>query len=309
MARRSTWLALRLVLVSGAATTILAQPAAAQDGGAGADRDDQIVFTGTLTVASDQTVDTALIFDGPATIEGTVRDDLIVFNGDAEISGAVEGDVVVLNGALAVRSGAEVGGDLITNATPEVEDGATVRGSRRNVATNIDWDLTWFAGRFVWWLGYSVSVLILGMLLLTFAPRLDVAIRDAIRARLGATIGWGAALFFLVPIAAGILLFTVVGTPLGLFVLLGLALIYTVGYAVAIVGLGRLLMASSSRYVAFLVAWLILRGIALIPVLGGLTWVAGAAWGLGLVLVVARGARAERPALAPPPPPPMPVAG
>ncbi|HET9672750.1 MAG TPA: polymer-forming cytoskeletal protein [Actinomycetota bacterium] len=308
MGRRMS-LVLRLVLVSGAAVTILAQPASAQDGGADLDRDDQIVFTGTLTVASDQTVDTALIFNGPATIDGTVRDDLIVFNGDTEVSGTVEGDVVVLNGAVAVRSGAEVGGDLITNGTPEVEDGATVRGSRRSVATNIDWDLTWFAGRFVWWLGYSVSVLILGLLLLAFAPRLDVAILDAIRARLGATIGWGVAMFFLIPIVAGILLFTVVGTPLGLFVLLGLALIYTVGYTAAIAGLGRLLMASSSKYVAFLVAWLILRGIALVPVLGGLTWVAGAAWGLGLLAVAIRSGREPAASIAQPPPPPVPVAG
>jgi hypothetical protein len=176
------------------------------------------------------------------------------------------------------------------------------------VTTNIDWDITWFAGRFLWWLGYTVSVLILGMLLLAFAPGLDGAILEGIRGRLGATIGWGVALFFLIPIAAGILLVTVVGTPLGLFVLLGLALLYTVGYTASVIGLGRLLMSSSSRYVAFLVAWLILRGLALIPVVGGLVWLAAAAWGLGLLAVAIRGPRAERSAMAPPPPPPMPVA-
>jgi hypothetical protein len=283
-------------------------PAWAQDGNTDVDRDDQIVLTGSLTVGADQNVDTALIFNGPATIDGTVREDLVVFNGDTEISGTVEGDVVVLNGSVAVRSGAEVGGDLVTSSTPDVEDGATVRGSRRSVTTNIDWDITWFAGRFLWWLGYTVSVLILGMLLLAFAPGLDGAILEGIRGRLGATIGWGVALFFLIPIAAGILLVTVVGTPLGLFVLLGLALLYTVGYTASVIGLGRLLMSSSSRYVAFLVAWLILRGLALIPVVGGLVWLAAAAWGLGLLAVAIRGPRAERSAMAPPPPPPMPVA-
>lgn len=301
---------LRAILGSAAVFVSLATPVFAQDGGPDADRDDQIVLTGSLTVAGDETVDTALIFDGPATVEGTVRDDLVVFNGDTEVSGSVEGDVIVLNGDLAVRSGAVVGGDLITSATPEVEDGATVRGSRRSVTTNIDWDVTWFAGRFVWWLGYSVSVLILGLLLLAFAPRLDGGILEGIRTRLGGTIGWGAALFFLVPIAAGVLLFTVVGTPLGLFVLLGLALIYTVGYTAAIVGVGRMLMGSSSKYVAFLVAWLILRGIALVPVLGGLAWFLASAWGLGMLAVAIRGSRSPTAmAEAPPPPPPMPVAG
>lgn len=300
---------LRTFLVAAAALVFLASPAFAQEGEPNVDRDDQVVLTGRLAVASGETVDTALIFDGPATIEGTVRDDLVVFNGDTEVSGTVEGDIIVLNGDLLVRSGAVVDGDLITSAAPEIEDGATVRGSRRSVATNIDWDVTWFAGRFIWWLAYSVSVLVLGLLLLAFAPRLDDGILEGIRTRLGATIGWGAALFFLVPIAAGVLLFTVVGTPLGLFVLLALALIYTVGYTAAIVGAGRLLMGSSSKYVAFLVAWLILRGIALVPVLGGLVWFLASAWGLGMLAVATRGSRSPSAMTASPPPPPMPVAG
>jgi hypothetical protein len=296
------------VLAVLAGVLLLAAPARAQDAGPDADRDDQIVFTGSLVVASDETVDTALIFDGPATVEGTVRDDLVVFNGDTEVSGTVEGNVVVLNGSITVRSSAVIEGDLVTNATPDVEDGATIRGSRQNVATNIDWDVAWFASRFVWWLGYSVSVLILGLLLLAFAPQLDDRIVNAVRSRLGATIGWGAALWFLIPIAAGILLFTVVGTPLGLFLLLGLALIYTLGYVASSVGVGRLVMASSSRYVAFLVGWLILRGLALIPVVGGILWFVARAWGLGLLAVAIRSsARSETPPMAPPPPMPVPA--
>ena len=140
---------------------------------------------------------------------------------------------MVFNGDVAVRSGAEIGGDLVTQSTPQVEDGATIRGSQTNVATKFDYDMGGFAGRFVWWLGYTVSVLILGLLLLAFAPHLDEAVVETIRARLGSSIGWGVALFFLLPIAAVLLLVTVVGIPLGLFVLFALALIYTIGYTVA----------------------------------------------------------------------------
>ena len=177
----------------------------------------------------------------------------------------MNGDVVVFNGDVAVRSGAEIGGDLVTQSTPQVEDGATIRGSQTNVATKFDYDMGGFAGRFVWWLGYTVSVLILGLLLLAFAPHLDDAVVEAIRARLGSSIGWGVALFFLLPIAAVLLLVTVVGIPLGLFVLFALALIYTIGYTVATHGVGRLVMRTSSRYVAFLVGLVILRTLALIP--------------------------------------------
>ena len=227
-------------------------------------------------------MDTAVIFNGRATIEGTVREDLFVMNGDTEISGTVNGDVVVFNGDVAVRSSAEIGGDLVTQSTPQVEDGATIRGSQTNIATKFDYDMGAFAGRFVWWLGYTVSVLILGLLLLAFAPHLDEAVVETIRARSGSSIGWGVALFFLLPIAAILLLVTVVGIPLeGLFVMLALALIYTIGYAVATHGVGRLVMRSSSRYVAFLIGLVILRGLALIPILGGLLWLLASVWGLG----------------------------
>ena len=43
-----------------------------------------------------------------------------------------------------------------------------------------------------------------------------------------------------------------------------------------------------SRYVAFLVGWLILRGIGLIPFLGGLVWVVASIGGLGAIVIAAR---------------------
>jgi hypothetical protein len=297
---------IRALATAGVLLVSLAGPAQAQDDGSGGDENDQVVLTGQLLIEADRTVDTAVIFNGPATIEGTVREDLFVANGDTEIAGTVNGDVVVFNGDVTVRSGAEIGGDLVTQSTPEVEEGATIRGSRSNVATRFDYDVGEFAGRFVWWIGYTVSVLILGLLLLAFAPRLDEAVVETIRARLGSSIGWGVALFFLLPIAAVLLLVTIVGIPLGLFVLFALALIYTIGYTVATLGVGRLVMRSSSRYVAFLIGLVILRAFALIPVAGGLLWLLASVWGLGLLAVAIRAGRTARTVTAAPPPMPVP---
>ncbi len=196
---------------------LAASPAFAQAGDAADGNSDQIVMTGRLVVTADETVDTAVIFNGPALIEGTVRDTLVVLNGDAEVTGTVRQDVVVLNGDLVVRSGAKVGGDLVTRSAPTVEEGATVRGVRKSVATEFKIDEIGFGGRFVWWVAYSVSVLILGLLLLVFAPQLFPSVREAARTRLGSSIGWGAGFFFLLPIASVLLLITVVGLPLGIF--------------------------------------------------------------------------------------------
>ncbi len=267
---------------------------------------DQIVITGTLDVPSGETVDTAVILNGPATIEGTVRETLVVLNGRTEIAGTIGGDVVVVNGSVVIRSGAEVGGDVRSREDPTIEDGAVVRGAVRGIAARFDVKGLGLATRFAWWIAYSVSTLVLGGLLLAFAPALDGALAGAARNRMGAGFGVGAALFFLVPIGAVVLLVTIVGIPLGVFVLLGLALLYTVGYVAGAHGIGRLLVKPpSSRFAAYLAGWAILRGIGLIPVAGGLAWLLASILGLGLLAVSSRRRPAvPGPALIPPPPAP-----
>jgi hypothetical protein len=249
-----------------------------------------------------------VILDGPALVDGTVRETLVVLNGDAEVSGTVEEDVVVINGDVVIRSGAEIGGDLVTQSTPTIEEGATIRGDQSSPMTRFDFDFaTGFAGRIAWWIAYSVSVLILGLLLLAFAPRLFPAVRQVATADLGSSIGWGFGLFFLLPIGAVLSLVTVVGIPLGVFTLLALAFLYTLGYVVATIGLGsRVMRSTQSRFVAFLGGWVVLRLLALIPFVGGWLWFLGSVWGLGLLAVAIRRGRADEPA-GPPPPPPVPV--
>jgi hypothetical protein len=267
----------------------LATPAAAQDGATQRDEDEQVVLTGGLVVPEGETVGTVVVFNGPVVIQGTVTESVVVFNGRTEISGTVQEDVVVFNGRVVIRSEAEVGGDVASQQDPEIEEGATVRGSVQNIANRVDWENLGFAGRLAWWIGYTVSTLILGLLLLLFVPRLDPAIVDVVRTRIGAGFGFGAAAFFLIPIVAVILLVTIVGIPLGIFVLLGLALIYTLGYVAGAHALGRLVIKPpTSRFLAFLAGLGILRLVALIPVAGGLVWFAAAIFGLGALAVAAR---------------------
>jgi hypothetical protein len=301
------------LLIAGAVillSVLTMAPASAQAEGQAGEDDSQIVLTGRLLIAADETVDTALIFDGPALVEGTVRESLLVFNGDTEITGTVEQDVFVFNGDVVVRSGAVVGGDLITQGTPQVEEGATVRGQQKGVATEIDFETVGFGGRVLWWITYSVSVLILGLLLLLFAPQLFPGVRDGARDRLGSSIGWGVGLFFLLPIGSVLLLVTVVGLPLGIYTLLALAFIYTLGYVIATLAVGTMVMRTSpSRFVVFLAGWGILRLLALIPIVGGLVWFLASVWGLGLLAVAIRdrAVTTMAPVGLPPPVPPAPV--
>lgn len=292
-----------------AAALVLAGPAVAQESTSDLGEDDQIVLNGRLVVPDGESIDTGVIFNGPATVGGTVRGSLVVFNGRTEISGTVEKDVVVFNGDVVLRSGAEVRGDVVTQSDPQIEEGATIEGDRQNIATRFDFENIGFASRFAWWVAYSVSTLILGLLLLLLLPGLDAGAIDAWRNRTGESIGWGVGAFFLVPIAAVIFLLTVVAIPLGLFLLLGIALLYTIGYVVGAHVVGRLLLKEPrSRFLAFLLGWVILRGLALIPFVGGFVWLIASILGLGVLTVAAR--RTTHPGVvapAVPSPPPLPT--
>jgi len=308
--RRAVAWAFLVPLVGLLIGVVFAWPAGAQEGDPRSGEDDQVVLTGGLIVPEGSIVDTAVVFNGPVVIEGTVRESLVVFNGRTEISGTVGEDVVVFNGRVFIRSGAEIGGDVASAQDPEIEDGATLGGDQVNIATRFDFENLGFAGRVAWWIGYSVSTLILGLLVLLLAPRLDAAIVEVMRTRVGAAVGFGAAAFFLVPIAAIILLVTIVGIPLGLFVLLALALLYTIGYVAGAHALGRLIIKPpTSPFLAFLVGLGILRLVALVPFAGGLAWLLASIFGLGVLIVSSRRASVTIVAsLAPPPsPPPAPT--
>ncbi len=281
-----------------------ATPGLAQDGdGDGRSGDEQIVLSGELIVPNGQSVSTAVSFNGDVTIEGTVTETLVVFNGGATITGTVRQDVVVFNGPVVVESGATVGGDIVSRETPRIADGADVQGEVTGVAARFDWEDVGLGGRFAWWLGYSISTLVLGVLLLLLAPGLDVALSEVAR-RLGASIGIGVAVFFLTPILAVLLMVTIVGLPLGVFLLLALALLYTVGYVSGAHAIGRLFVKPpASRFVAFLAGWGLVRVLGLVPILGGLAWTLVTIFGLGALVVAARrGSRRVETTVVPPAP-------
>ena len=293
------------VLSTFACLVVLVPGALAQDD-EGPDIDDQIVITGRLAVPEGETVEHAVIFNGPATIEGTVGQSLIVFNGRTEILGAVAGDLVVFNGDVVLRSGSRVGGDVVSRQAPQVEDGATIGGDIEDLQGRWNyWDAT-FIGRLAWWLAFTVSTLVLGMALLLLAsPGLDAVSIRALRDRLGGTIGFGLLVFVLLPVVAVVLLVTIVGIPLGIFLVLALALVYSIGYVVGALAIGRLpVKPPTSRYLAFLAGWGALRVLALIPFVGGLAWLVATVLGLGTLWVGARARRTGevRPGAVPPMP-------
>ena len=284
---------LRLVILL-AALTVSIVPATAQ---AQEDRqgdDAFVVLTGRAEVTEGQTVDTVVIFNGPAIVDGTVREEVVVFNGSVTVSGQVGADVVAFNGNVTIQSGAEVGGDIVSRRVVVVEDGATVEGDIREDVTRLfDGPFHFLRGRFFWWLAVSISILLLGIVLLLLGPRFLDAVQRSWRAAVGRSIGLGIALFLGLPLLALLSFVTLVGIPFGFGLLMALFAIYTMGYTTSVWILGRqLVKPPSSRFVAFLAGWAIFRLVALVPILAGIVWFVAAVFGLGVLLVVAWRSRA-----------------
>ena len=293
--RRSLLVRLALAIaVAGLLLGGLAGPAAAQsDTGNNGER---VVITGRVDVRAGERTDTVVIFDGPAMIAGDVNGAVVAFNGDVRVSGSVDEDVVVFRGRAIIENDANVGGDVVSSKSPQVATGATVEGDVRrvnfaNYFRSLGW-LLWVA----WWVAVSVSVFALGVLLLVLAPRVAPAALEVARTRVGPAIGWGLAMAIGLPVVCVLVLFTLVGIPLGLVGLLSLALLYGLGYVIGALVLGRrLIREPTSVYLAFFIGLLILRVLDLIPVLGNLITAAATIFGLGALTVAAWRASRGRP--------------
>ena len=276
-----------------AAISALAAPAAAQE--ETGDRDDLVVLTGRVDVAEDETFDTVVIFDGPSSVAGTVRGAVVSFNGPVDVTGTVQEDVVSFNGPVTIRSGAIVQGDVISRSAVTVEEGATVDGEIRRDIVNIFSDPFPFFARFLAWVALTASLLALGLLFVLLAPRAADAVAVAWRTGMGPSIGWGLILAIGLPIFGVLIAITVIGIPLAVMLLFALGLLYGLGYVAGTIVLGRLVIKPpSSMLLAFLLGLLVLRLIALVPILGGLVGAIVTVIGFGSIAVAIW--RARRPA-------------
>ena len=177
---------------------------------------------------------------------------------------------------------------------PQVEDGATIGGDIEDLQGQWNyWDAT-FIGRLAWWLAFTVSSLILGMALLLLASRgLDAISIRALRDRLDAhgRVS-GSSCSSCSRSSPSCCSRRSSRSPLGIFLLLALALVYSVGYVVGALAIRRLLVKPpTSRYLAFLAGWGALRVLALIPFVSGLAWLVATVLGLGTLWVGARAGR------------------
>lgn len=272
---------------------------------------DEVVVSGSVVVPRGETVKTVVMVDGPVTIAGHVTKDVFAVNSNVTISGTVDGTVTTIAKRARLLPGAHVGGDLrYGDKRPFVAAGATVGGSVkhqdwRGIGVGVQWAL-----RAILWVTVTVSTLILGLVLLAFAPRAAEAAWVVSQERTGLACAWAAGFFFGLPVVAIVAMVTVFGLPLGIALLFAYLPLGMVGYVTSCWLFGNILgrRRGWGPMRMFVVGWGAARAVALLPFAGGLLWVAASAFGLGVLLLAAWYASKPERMMRPPPPAGAPAA-
>ena len=229
-------------------------------------------------------------------IDGTVEEDLRAAAGEIIVRGTVRGDANVIADRLDLAPEARIEGDLDyrTRIPLSPEAAARVAGAVR-YEEPIDGDDEDRGGAwsFLFWMWQAGAALLAGMLAVALCRRVVQELASAIAGEttLGALLGFGA--FLIVPVAAGVVMITVVGLPIGVIaaLLFGVAL-YAAKLPVAVWAGGQLLARAgrpdASPYAAMAVGVVALYLLFEIPWLGGLFWLAATWLGLGAMVLAGR---------------------
>jgi hypothetical protein len=192
-------------------------------------RDDLIAAGGRVSLQRGTTVsEDAILSGGQVTMNGDVGGELIVNGGNAVLGGLVAGNVTVNAASITILPGARIDGDLTYSSQAEIDlpGEAVVRGT----VTRTMWR-GWSAGfasdvgagsvtAIVGiWFASLVGLIVLAVGITAMFPRSLSRIAETVRGSLFQSLGIGIAALFLIPATAFFLFFTLVGSLLGIFVI------------------------------------------------------------------------------------------
>ncbi|MEN8235874.1 MAG: polymer-forming cytoskeletal protein, partial [Actinomycetota bacterium] len=238
-----------------------------------------------------------IAFAGTLTIDGTVGRDVRGRLVNASISGAVGHDVDVAVQRLQITSGASVDGDVLYRSTIEADVASgTVGGQTVHLPaqSNFIFGVILTLANIIGFLAFVVS----GIILLWLFRATGSAAVEAVQKHPIRTLLVGLLTLIGAPIAILVLAATLVGLPLAIVLLIGMMLAFVFGPIPAVSAFGDLLTRRrAGLFGAFVVGAVLWRlGIWLIPIVGGLLYLAGLVWGTGGWVLAAWRIRKVRPA-------------
>ena len=242
---------------------------------------------------------------GRININAAVTGDVQAAAGRVTIDAPVGGDVRVAAGRLHLGPNARIAGSLqFRGGHLERDPGAQVAGSIDHSPAHKH-ELASFgsAGRWIW----TATLVLLAALVAAALPGAAARMTQELRERAWMAPLLGFIALTCIPVAAVLVMVTIIGIPIGVLALLAYAALLLVGYLCVSVVVGGLLLERVKPESAALWAWragaaalvmLLLALLTRIPIVGGLILFAVLIFGVGLIVAVAFRKKSEPPPLA-----------
>ena len=251
---------------------------------------------GDLYVGPGEILDSAVVVDGHALIEGRITETLVVIAGSVEISGRVDEDVVLIDSDLLLTSTANVRGDVIRISGDLTRQTGSVIGGE--VRDEFDLSIQWWSVALVSllaWVGFTVLVVVAALVLAAVARRQSSGAAALLTDQTAYTILATVVTFLALPIAAFFIMFTAVGIPLALSVFFFLLpALGFFGYLITGLMIGNQILGKTDTgpegkrpYLAAILGMLILQLVLLVPVIGWFIALIAGLWGAGGVVLYA----------------------
>jgi hypothetical protein len=282
-----------IALVAAALALLLAPvPALAQE-----KKDDVYVrVNGTVDLASGESVDTLVAVNSEAQVAGKVRDTLVIVNQTATVSGDVGRDTIVVNGTLRLEPTAHIGGDVVLiNGKLSQADGAVIAGKvveRSGASVGAEFNRATAAVSLIAWLGMTLLVVLVALGWAAVGGSQLSAIAGLLGARPGLAGGAAVIFWIAVPVIAVVALFTVIGIPIGITLLVVLPLLWGLGYVTTGTRLGFFLADLrhttpnlAHPYLEAVLGVVIFQLIGLVPIVGGIVVALAGLFGAGAIVM------------------------
>ena len=284
---------------------------------------DAIVSGNVRIAGGDVTVGPATVIAGAASLtggqvqfDGNTHDYLQVSAASVRLNGVVHGDAELRSGDLSIGPETRIGGRLIYHgpSEPSVPPGAEISGGiefhESDVNLSFDpprddlHDAARGIGSFFWFVGVFIAAVAFNLVAPGFAQRAAQFVgRDPLK-----SLGLGFAALVCAPILVILLLITVIGIPVGLILLTAYLLLLFLGWLTTATFIGQKILAlfranraatTGWRFLALLVALLLLWFAGQIPYVGNWIQFAVLLAGMGALILAAwnrRGPQALQPA-------------
>jgi hypothetical protein len=261
---------------------------------------DLVVGSAQLSLSNTGLIERSLVFaSGTAQIDGSIGESITGAGSDVVLANEVGGDVTLKADKLTITSNAVIRGDIEYTSPSEanIQSGASISGSiahlipakaEPDVAKGL---VAGIVGAAVWKVLSYAMILIIGIILILIARKRLNLMQAAIQKNPWQSLGWGAVVLIGTPIAAIIVMITVIGLPLGLIslVLWGIAL-YLIQIPVSLL-IGRLIIRQNRELEspgvmigALALGQLIICILRLIPVIGSIIGLLVIVFGLGTLI-------------------------